>query len=74
MMPQEVPAMLATINRLYDDAEYYSTLQAGPRKFQLDAQFESDSKRVVIYGASGSCLRPTRRKSPRACLPIRTAH
>ncbi len=30
------------------------TLRAGPRSFQLDAQFESDSKRVVIYGASGA--------------------
>ncbi len=29
MMPQDVPAMLASINRLYDDAEYYSTLQDG---------------------------------------------
>jgi len=30
------------------------TLRAGPRNFQLDAQFESASKRVVIYGASGA--------------------
>lgn len=30
------------------------TLKAGPRTFQLDTQFESDSKRVVIYGASGA--------------------
>jgi molybdate transport system ATP-binding protein len=30
------------------------TLRAGPRTFRLDAQFESDSKRVVIYGASGA--------------------
>ena len=29
-------------------------LQAGARSFQLDAQFESASKRVVIYGASGA--------------------
>ncbi|KQZ30340.1 ABC transporter ATP-binding protein [Duganella sp. Root1480D1] len=29
-------------------------LRAGPRSFQLDAQFESASKRVVIYGASGA--------------------
>lgn len=30
------------------------TLRAGERTFQLDAQFESASKRVVIYGASGA--------------------
>ncbi|MCE3263636.1 MAG: ATP-binding cassette protein [Pseudoduganella sp.] len=30
------------------------TLRAGPRSFQLDARFESASKRVVIYGASGA--------------------
>jgi len=30
------------------------TLRAGQRCFQLDAQFASDSKRVVIYGASGA--------------------
>lgn len=30
------------------------TLRAGPRSFVLDAQFESASKRVVIYGASGA--------------------
>lgn len=30
------------------------TLRAGPRSFELDAQFASDSKRVVIYGASGA--------------------
>lgn len=30
------------------------TLRAGPRTFQLDAQFESASKRLVIYGASGA--------------------
>ncbi len=30
------------------------SLQAGTRSFQLDAQFESASKRVVIYGASGA--------------------
>jgi len=29
-------------------------LRAGERTFQLDAQFESASKRVVIYGASGA--------------------
>lgn len=30
------------------------TLRAGERTFQLDAQFASASKRVVIYGASGA--------------------
>lgn len=30
------------------------TLRAGQRTFQLDAQFESANKRVVIYGASGA--------------------
>ena len=30
------------------------TLQAGARRFELDAQFQSDSKRLVIYGASGA--------------------
>ncbi|WP_342117397.1 ATP-binding cassette domain-containing protein [Pseudoduganella sp. OTU4001] len=30
------------------------TLRAGARCFQLDAQFQSASKRVVIYGASGA--------------------
>ncbi|XLZ72208.1 ATP-binding cassette domain-containing protein [Massilia sp. SR12] len=30
------------------------TLRAGQRTFQLDVQFESASKRVVIYGASGA--------------------
>lgn len=29
-------------------------LRAGPRSFLLDARFESASKRVVIYGASGA--------------------
>ena len=29
-------------------------LRSGQRSFQLDAQFESFSKRVVIYGASGA--------------------
>jgi molybdate transport system ATP-binding protein len=29
-------------------------LRAGARTFQLDAQFESPGKRVVIYGASGA--------------------
>ena len=29
-------------------------LRSGTRSFQLDAQFESASKRVVIYGASGA--------------------
>ena len=34
--------------------EIRKALRAGPRSFQLDAQFASSSKRVVIYGASGA--------------------
>lgn len=30
------------------------TLRSGQREFQLNARFESDSKRIVIYGASGA--------------------
>jgi len=34
--------------------EIRKTLRSGQRSFQLDARFESASKRVVIYGASGA--------------------
>jgi molybdate transport system ATP-binding protein len=30
------------------------TLRSGQREFRLDARFASDSKRIVIYGASGA--------------------
>jgi molybdate transport system ATP-binding protein len=30
------------------------TLRAGAREFRLDARLESDSRRIVIYGASGA--------------------